>query len=363
MGSYGQWFNSREKKHPARLTWICGSSPLLTNEVVDWIKLRTKATVFVQRQAGDGASHVWDSLRSNALGTGSSLVVIRQAEVIEDAADGWRDLPGLMDVLRLGRVGDRYVVFVSSQPDTWLRDVNGKAVLTEESKKQHLPHVAQIMKSTMCDVVVCSTLSGNAPTNKYGTPTRSADAVLWLQSFGVIGEKEANYLIQKTGGDLYEMKNVMLKVAAFDSPPTIGVIDALTGGSKNKSAPRTFTEHLIAGQKREALLLAADWTTPDLSLALKRLDRALDALAVLHVARRNHQTRSVALKGAQGLDDRERSRLSSWDVDRYWNDSASYDQRRRAHCRTVLGTIDKVLANWPEVQAPNGCVEALVAMW
>lgn len=361
MGSFGQWFNSRDKKHPARVTWVCGSSPVLREEVVDWILNRTSGTVTTVR-AEHGVPAVWEALSARGIGAYTSTIVVRQAELIARESPGWRDLPGFLDALRIGRFHDRYVIFVADQPDTWQRDGNGRLVTepaggpANRDRKIPWPHVARFQKSAMCDVVVCSTLSGDPPRNKYGTPTRESDAVLWVQSLGPIGIKEAEYLIRKTDGDLYTIKNVMGKAAVFDRAPTIGVIDVLLG--QQSHAGGTFTEYLVAGDKASALVVGA---ASNLARELKALDKALDALGVLHSARRNHQSRSQALRGDEALSARERVRVSAWDVDRFWEHAMVYDPRRRATCRRVLGEIERELAG--RAYPPPGLLEALVAKW
>lgn len=370
MGSFGQWFNSRDKKHPARLTWVCGVESILVNEVVRWIDLKARpperASHYRQLIAGQQKrEHVWADLAARGFAE-SSVFIVREAEKLSGGDPGWKYLPTLMEQLRTGTFGDRYVIFVAQQRDTWIRDDNDKLILDEQDKKQVYPHIARIQKHPMCDVVTCSTISAIKPTNKYGSPTRSSDAVLWLQSMAPIGEKEAEYLIKKVGGDIYEMRNIMLKLAAFNNRPTIGVIDILAGGETVPAL--SFTEHLVAGQKPEALAFVSEhpqWDSAALRTELRTLDRALDALGVLHTARRNHLSRAQALKStseSSSMNPRERSRLTNWDIERYWAYADTYDQRRRAQCRIVLGTITACLdSDFGSI--PEGLTEALVSQW
>lgn len=338
-----------------------------------WISAKVKGDrpyvpTFQQVNAAEfGTDAVWEALSGRGLGSGTSLLVIRRAETLSASLPGWRDLPGLIERLRTGMLLDRYVVFVSSQQDTWQRDGAGKLMLDEQGKKQPYPHVARIQKSTMCDVITCSTLSAVPKRNKYGTPTGLSDAVLWLQSYAPIGEKEAEYLIKKVGGDLYSMKNVVQKAAVFDRSPTIGVIDILVGGGTSH-ASSSFTEHLIANQKPEALAYVAEhpqWDSAALRAELRALDRALDALGVLHTARRNHATRAQAMRSTSesaSMNVRERSRLTNWDVERFWEFAETYDLRRRAQCRIVLGVISACMDS-DHGAVPLGLSEALVSQW
>jgi hypothetical protein len=318
MGSYGQWSRRREVR---RLTWVCGSEPLLAEEVVTEALLQ--CTGHLTLTAGDDAEReIWAAASSPlADPAASQVIVVRSAERLRH----WDNLEPLTTARDLDAVR---VVFVSAEPR--LAQVRG------EEKSVLAPHLALLRDSRPGQLVECR------------APEDWSDPPEWLQDWasrqlGAAGREAACYLLSVTGS-IPEAAAVGSKIRMSGLSPTQQIIGALAGRVSS------FTEALICGRRREALAAAADLSRDELGRAIGQLASRLDVLGALHVASEHH------------LDGRETAvklGVPRFLQLRYRDPSRAYSGARVASCRSLLAVADEAWRSG----AAGGVAEFVAALW
>jgi DNA polymerase III delta subunit len=319
MATYGQWARSREMR---RVAWACGSEPVLVEEVVS--EARSRSADCVTLVAGDvPESDIWAVVSSPlADPSGSQLVIVRSAERLKR----WDSLAPLLSARDLDAVR---VVFVSGEPR--LSQVRG------EEKPVLAPHLALLRDSRAGQLVEC-----RAPDDWRDPPE-------WLQDWasrqlGGTSREAGNYLLAVTGGSVAEAAAVGSKIRLAGLQPTAQIMSALAGRAFS------FTESLICGRRREAMVAAADMTPEELGRAIGQLASRLDVLAALRLA------------GEKRLDARETAvklGVPHFLQLRYREPARSYSAARVASCRSLLAAADDA---WRSGESA-GVGEFVAALW
>jgi DNA polymerase III delta subunit len=319
IGTYSQWRASVDGGDLRRVTWVAGDQPVLIEEVVDTLKkkLEPSSMDYVSLSFSSTFDRdVWAEANQYPLTPGANrLVLVRDADRLTrwQQLENWlartRSLPGV------------YLLFVSNEDDLPWQTVAGKRVLK--------PHVAQI-RAPRGSLVRCTQLS-------------EPDALAWVRRRARLDEDAAKYLLTRTGGNLSQAAAVCSKLALFEQGAGAATINALVAASPSHE----FPDHLIALEKREALLCLPSLTDSARIKLVALLDSRLDLLEKLH---------RIQIAGRSW---REASGVNPFLLRQYMPHARHYDVSSCTHRRRILAVIDDALRNG----ARDGVFEALVALW
>lgn len=324
MSTFTQWWN---KDQVRRFIWICGREPVLIEQVVDRCRRFVNASVrdrVTFDAESDSHEEIWAQINQFSLDyAGRRLVIVRNAEKIQN----WKSLNGLMESIRES-IG-AHVVFISNDEHQY-KTHNGQIVLTEEKTKQlKEPLDIFYIKKSHFDLIVCNSLSVEPKKNNRNHQIDVSDFVRWVQNQIVASENDAEYLITRAGGDLVKIRTTIIKAKIVGKGLSRNLIDALCEESHSEE----FTYHLIAQEKRQALLALGSVDAGAYGRILGQLDHTLDILSKLHVA--NAQMRSVR-------DVVWRDNIPGFVVKKYWEYARHYDMTKVRHCRKILSASDEV---------------------
>lgn len=315
MGSFAQWRTAIDAGDLRRVTWVAGDQPVLIEDVIvtTKTKLNPSDLDYVSLSFGPNFDReVWAAANQFPLTPGANrMILVRDADRLTrwGQLDAWlkntRTLPGV------------YLVFVSERPEQ----------LT--GKKGVPPHLAAL-RAPRGFLVRAAGLSED-------------DAVAWVRSRSGLDSELARYLLTRTGGNLTAAAAVCAKLALFEQGAGSATINALVAESPSDD----FTDNLIAGDKRKALLNLPDLSHTDRIKAVALLDSRLDLLERLH-----------RMKVA-GQSWREVSGVSPFLLKQYMPHARSYDSDTCTHRRQALAVLDDVLRRGIN----DGVMEALIALW
>lgn len=315
MGSFTQWRTAIDAGDLRRVTWVAGDQPVLVEEVVTTTraKLNPSDLDYVSLSYGPAFEReVWSAASQFPLTPGANrMILIRDADKLTrwGQLELWlkhtRALPGV------------YLVFVSEK-------------FEQLGTKKGVPaHLASIRAPRGFIVRACS--------------LSEQDAVAWVQARSNLDTALAKYLLTRTSGNLADTAAVCAKLALFDQGAGSATINALVAESPSDD----FTDTLIAGDKRKALLNLPDLNHTDRIRAIALLDSRLDLLERL-----NHM--KIA-----GHSWREAAGISPFLLRQYMPYAKSYDPDTCTHRRQVLAVLDDVVRRGID----DGIMEALVALW
>lgn len=271
---------------------------------------------YVSLSAGPGFERdVWAAASQYSLSPGvNRLVLIRDA----DQLTRWEQLTTWLS--RTRTFPGVYLVFVGGT-DLPTTSVGGKKVLKA--------HVAAL-KAPRGYVVRCSMPA-------------EADAVAWLMRRCQITEMVARHLLTRTGGDLAEAAAVTAKLALFEQAASTATIDALI----TETPAADFTDNLIAGNKRHAMISLQAVRTDDHLGLIALLDSRLDLLHKLH---------RIQISGRSW---RESTGINPYLQRQYLPYARGYDAPSCERRRQALALVDDATRSG----ARGGVLEALVALW
>jgi DNA polymerase III delta subunit len=315
VGSFGQWRAAVDAGDLRRVTWVAGDQAVLIEEVVSTTKkmLNPSDLDYISLSYGPGFEQaVWSEANQFPLTPGANrLIVIRDANKLTR----WNQLAAWMT--RTRSLPGVYLVFVSDKPE-------------QLAGKKGVPaHLSCIRAPRGFIVRAC------------GLP--EDDAVAWVCRRGNLDPSLAKYLLTRTGGNLAAAAAVCTKLSLFAQGAGSATIDALVA----ESPCDDFTEDLIAGRKRHALLSLPDLNHTDRIRAIALLDSRLDLLATLHRMQ------------AAGQGWRDAGPISPFLLRQYLPHARNYDTDACTHRRQVLAVLDDVLRRG----ADDGVMHALVALW
>jgi DNA polymerase III delta subunit len=315
VGSYVRWRAAIDAGETRRVTWVAGDQPILIEDVVTTTKLKLNPSDldYVSLSYGPGFERdVWAAASQYPLTPGANrMILIRDADKLTrwGQLDLWmkntRSLPGV------------YLVFVSERPEQ----------LTD--KKGVPAHLAGL-RAPRGFLVRATGLSED-------------DAIAWVRARSTLDTELARYLLTRTGGNLAAAAAVCAKLALFEQGAGSATINALVA----ESPAHDFTDNLIAGDKRQALLNLPDLNHSDRIKAVALLDSRLDLLERLH-----------RMKMA-GQSWREVTGISPFLLKQYMPHARNYDPDTCTHRRQVLAVLDNVLRHGTDV----GVMEAMTALW
>jgi hypothetical protein len=331
MSSFSQWRKSLVKNpDPRQITWLCGNERVLIDDVVHDIRSKLAPEPWNYRSlvvGEDSERTIWNEADQHPMGQSPRLLVIRNAEALKD----W----------------DRFIDWIknrSHNPKTFLILVSNeeripRTELTPEQRRhgekaEVLPHIAAI--GTKGHVIECRPYT-NA-TAKY--------AVQWVQSKVRMREGVAAHLLNRADGDLRLVRDVCTKLSVFPGEITISTISGML-----IERPRdSFSDALLAMDKKTALLALKDLQPSEYSLTLGYLDSRLDLAGTIHDMQVEHrpQTEIVRAVGSQGFLVKDIILIAK-----------HYDAKRRLTIRKMLALADEAL----RYGSSDGVMEAIVAFW
>jgi hypothetical protein len=319
LGSYGQWAKRRE---PRRVTWVCGTEPVLVEDVVAAVCASVAGRISLTAGA-DREADIWAALSSPLADPGDSVaVIVRDAHKLRS----WDQLPAVVASRELDAVK---AVLVSGEAR--LAQVPG------EDKPSLAPHLAALRDSRSGQLVEC-----RLPEDWKQTP----DWVMeWAdRQLGGPGPALAGFLLAACGGRLEEAAAVAVKLRLAGLPPSRELIAVLA------DLATSFAESLIAGRPKEALAAAASLTPEATGRAIGLLASRLEVLAALRTAvtqRLDARDTAVKLGVAQFLQVRYKSAC------------LPYGPARVDSCRMVLAMADEAWRSG----AVTGVAEFIAVLW
>lgn len=319
IATYAQWRAAADLGDIRRVTWVCGDQRVLVEEVVD----TTRRLLGVSDLDYVSLSHsptfdrdVWAAANQYPLNPGGNrLVLVRDAEKLKrwDQFALWQE--------RTRQMPGAHLLFVSNE--TTLPYVNGR-------QGALAPH-AQSIRSPRGFLVKCSM-------------PRPDDAVAWVRRRApTLDEDTARHLLTRTGGDLATAAAVCAKVSLFTGPAGPATVDQLC--AERPSAD--LADHLLAGEKRRALLCVPELDEQEMHRITALLDTRLDLLQSLHRLQ------------AAGQNWRDATGINSYLLRKYMPLARDYDPQRCGQRRRVLAVVDDALRSGARV----GVFEGLIATW
>ncbi len=300
-----------------RVTYVCGDQPILVEEVVDHTREAIADRFGISPQYVSLArtstfdTDVWAEAFQSPLGVGKPrLVVVRDAEHLKR----WDKLALWMGLKR--RMPGIFLVFVSGEPD--VPKEGGKVAAR-----------LAVIKAPHGFLIRC-------------TKPKADDAIAFARRRAPsLDDDMAAYLLRRSGGELLTVASACAKISLFNSPVGPTTIDALCA----ERPADNFVNHLVAGQKRKALLCLPDLDDRPLGV-LHRLGTLLDLLERLH---------RIQISGQSWRD----AGVDTFQAQLYLPHARDYDHRRCVHRRRVLAVVEDALLQGAQV----GVMEGLVALW
>lgn len=310
MATFVSWLNNPYKLH--RFTLLNSVEPVLVEEAIISIKEKLGTGEIVNITSGHiEDAELW-SLASQSSLFDVRLLVVRDSEKIKD----WSPVKGWLDSCRQNNV---YLLFVAD--------------LEHGTLDQEL--IKTLRQRTVSEIIDCKL-------------TNSSDTVKWIKSKVKTDDRSANYLVDRSGGNLLSISNLCKKLHALEATMTNSVVDALIEESVDKS----FVDALILLNKKEALLASEKVSSEDFIKILGQLTSGLIAVGKLNseIKVRVFSEKDLAQRLGRGY---------YWAIRKYMPVVIRYDANKRASRFRVLAVVDAAV----QAGVRDGVLESLVSAW
>ncbi len=312
MATYQQWRRRADVKDIKRVTYVCGVERVLVEEVVATTRrtLDVSEMNFVSFVVGESTERdIWSSAHQYPLDIDAKrLIVVRNAEKLRN----WNSLVSWSDISRF--IPAVYLLFVSNEKD--LADASAKEIVAKRGS-----------------VVRCSTLNYE-------------DLTKWTQLRVPLDANGVRHLIQRSGGDLRTISNVAAKIAPLDKSVSLAVIDALC----EQVPADSFSDLLILGDKKGALLALERLPEKDYSLVVGSLEYRIDAMSQIWAAVMAKQTvREISIARV----------VPPYLLTKFYGVAKDYSPSSVSYRRRVLAICDNALRSGVR----ESVLELLVALW
>lgn len=331
MVSFNQWrMGLKKNPAPRQVTWICGSERVLVDDVVEYILdyLGPEPWNYVPLVVGEDSERtVWTAADQHPMGGSPRVLVIRNAEQLTqwDRFEHW---------VKNRTLNPRtYMVLISGE-DKVPRIEPTPEARRKGAKSEIVPHLA--MLGTRGHVIEC----------RPYTSATAKHSLEWVQSKVRMRDGVARHLLERADFDLRLVRDTCRKLAAFPSEITLSVVNALL-----IERPRdSFTDALLALDKKTALLALRDIDTSDYGRIIGLLDSRLDLAGTVHDMQVEHRspTEMARALGAQAFLVKDIIKVAK-----------HYDARRRLAIRKILASVDEAYRSGQTI----GILEAVVAFW
>lgn len=331
MASFSQFRVSFAKDKGVRqITWVCGPEQVLIEDVVSSIKKRLNVAPwnYVPLVVGmDSERTVWAEIDQHPLDSGPRLVIIRNAERLKD----WNRLIEFIKYRSMNPL--THIIFVSNDERS-PRVAVAPAGKFQKATEEATPYIAAF--SGKGYVIEC----------KPYTAATVPHAVEWVKSKVKMRDGIAGYMLNRANGDLRLVRDMCTKLAVFPDEITLTTINLML-----KERPRdSFSDALLALDKKTALLALRDLSPSDYSRTLGFLDARLDLAGMVHDMQMDHKTPSEMAMAAGNQNFLVKDIIPI---------AKHYDHKRRLQIRKTLALADDALRSG----ATEAVMESIVAFW
>jgi DNA polymerase III delta subunit len=316
--NYHQWRRHADKGQLTRVTWCCGSEPVLRESVVDVVR-RTLAPA------------ARDDLQFDLRG-------VRRHEPVR-VWDELKQFPVDRDAVRLIQLRGAELL------PSWIPLASWLAQPSRRLARSHLLLVSDQAEPPGAIVELHGTRRSQMRIVRCGTP-RQADLVWWIRSMAPMDEPTAEHLAQRLRGNLAAVRDVCATVRLFPGAPTARVVDALC----REQPAQTFVERLLMLRRTAAIQMTAEVPAVEYRAVLGLLASRLGVLEKLyHAVCAELSRREIA-----ALDG-----VPYFLANQFLPVARHYSPDRCARRRALLAVADDATASG----ARDGVLEALVASW
>jgi len=292
-------------KQPVRLFWLQGGEAVLVEDAIDEIRRAVEPKVFSSFTASDELEAAWAEIARLPSGL-RNLMLLRGGESVGD----WSPLQEWV----AERVPDSYVV-VESADDP--------------------PDMVRVAVKRRAAVVLKASLTVAAKEDYCQTVLPDLDRFL------------LRYLLELTGGDVYELRNCLHKLKLLNRPLSEGLIRVVAEAGTSET---DFVLSLVKMQKVRALK-ALERIPPLLyGSILNLLDHNLDAL---------YRINSGLVRGMNSRAIHTTTMLKPYLIQMLLPAAKFYDRTKTRACARTLAVVDDRLKRGDLA----GVMEMLVMLW
>jgi hypothetical protein len=338
MATYTQWYKTSEDP-PKRITWVCGAEHVLVEEVVDSVrsKLAPSEMDYCAFSAlSNSERDIWAAVNQYPMEpTATRLVLVRDAEHLKR----WATLRLWLDNRRF--MPTVYLLFVSGEPDLPYVWKDGKPTSDLKPHGEWFRDIGRLVR--------CSYPASEVPRARDGKPSRpgAPDVVEWVMRQASCSSTLAQYLLQRSGGNLATVRNVARKAVVIKGDLSEPVIDVLCGESPSDD----FVDSLVRGQRAKAMLALQALPEKDYPRVVGALEARLAQLRRMNVALRQRKT----LQDARMMEGVPAAVANAY----YLKVAKMYDKSRVRGATVALAVADDALRSGARV----GVMESLVQLW
>jgi DNA polymerase III delta subunit len=323
LSTFSSWWNSFKKNPtPRQITWVCGTEPILVDEVVDTIRaaIQVDAINLSYLDAREVTERfIWNELRQYPFGPQSArLTIVKGAEKIKDESDF------IQYIKDRGALPRNYVIFVSDEPA--LRKV-------EDSRETWSP--LEFLK-TRGSLIECRPFT--SATAKY--------AVEWVKLKANIRGRVAEHLLNRSAGDLRLVRDTIRKLNVFPDEASLRDVDEMF----DDRPADNFISAIFALDKKTAIAALKEIPQGEYSLTLGQVDARLDLAGQVHDMLIEQKSRGEIARAAG---------TRGFLVPEILPVAKHYDKKRRQRIRNYLAIVD----TYSDRGVPTGALEALIAIW
>jgi DNA polymerase III delta subunit len=315
--NFTQWQGYVKKQDVSKITYVCGEQSTLVEIVIDNIKsiLDVSVTDFVEVNY---EADVWELASKYSVNPDiNRLTVVRNAEKFTD----WE---GLIEWLANSRNNPKnYLLFVSE-----LSDAPG---IFSKGKKVSYEDYIEVIR-TKGKLIKCS------------TPNED-DLLKWVESYGLT-KQSANFLIDRTSGDISSLHEILKKVHIWNGSPNAQALKLLC----DEQVTDSFVDYLILRDKSSAYLALQNMSEEEKTKAITQLEYRLDFLLEIgsYVRRRVYD---VDIASATGF--------KIYLIKKFKGIVKEYTNTKIKYCRQILAMIDQANRDGAKI----GTMEALITLW
>lgn len=320
MSTFSQWWLSFKKNPtPRQITWVCGTEPVLIDEVTDLLRDAVSPDdinlVYLDLYSVT-ERHMWNELRQFPFGTTSSrLTIVRGAEKLKN------DALFVQYIKDRGALPRNYVIFVSSE----------EGLRRTESLWEPLEFL-----KTRGAVVEC----------KPFTSSTAKHAVTWVKEKANVHGRVAEYLLNRATGDLRLVRDTISKLNNFPGEISMKVVSEMF---EEKPAD-SFLEALFAMDKKTAIHAITEIPKSEYSKTMGLVDARLELAGLVHDLLIQGKARGEIARAAGN---------KGFLVPDILPVAKHYDKKRRSRIRAYLASVDI----FSDYGIPDGALEALVVLW
>lgn len=324
MATWSQWWNSfRKSNTPRQITWVCGTEPVLIDEVVDLIKaaLSVDPVNLVYVDAREVSERlIWNELRQLPFGPGAlRMTVVLGAEKLKDG-DTFTQY-----IKDRGALPRNYVIFISHEE--FLRK--------QEEGKKPLWEPLEYLKGRGA-LVECRAF----------TSATAKHAVEWVKQKADIRGRVAEHLLNRSAGDLRLVRDTIQKLSVFDGEITLRLVSEMLEERPSDS----FLGALFALDRKTALKALQELPKSEYNRTLGLVDARLDLAGLVHDLLVAHKSSGEIARAAGN---------KGFLVPEMLPVAKHYNKNRRIRIRNYLAIVD----GYTQYGVPDGALEGLIAVW